>query len=223
MDSTFGHSKSLITLARLCWALALVAGTLSALPPKLPATAAKAAPALQEPARMDHPNIATAPPLPQPAPDQPPPGPQLYLHRGTLDLREGQQLAPVPSLAAVAPGPYAIIQLFGPVTPADRQALEQTGIELLEYLPDYAYLVRGTGVQRAAAARLPQVYGHTPFTLGDKLAPALLRAIARGDTGIWQVQIIGWRGEKRSLARDLGSMGLGTRAAATTPRACRCG
>jgi serine protease AprX len=208
MDSTFGCGKSLTTFARLCWALVLVAGALSALPPKLPATAAQVAPAFQGPARMDHPNTATAPPLPQPAPQQPPSGPQLYLHRGTLDLRESRQLAPVPSLAAVAPGPYAIIQLLGPVTPADRQALERTGVELLEYLPDYAYLVRGTGVERAAAARLPQVYGHTLFTLGDKLAPALLRAIARGDTGIWEVQIIGWQGEKRALARDLGRMGL---------------
>jgi serine protease AprX len=152
--------------------------------------------------------------FPQPMTHQPTPAPQLHLHRGTFDIRAARQLAPTSATAAAAPGSYGIVQLYGPITPADRQALEQTGVRLLEYLPDYAYLVQGTDAQREAAARLPQVYAYTSFTLADKLAPALLRAVARGDTSTWQVRIISWQGEEGTLARKLETLGLGRQVAA---------
>src|SRR5262245_11899041 len=83
----------------------------------------------------------------EPAPPLPPP--LLRLQRGVFDaaLGTGLSLAPQPEWAAPALGPYAIIQLRGPVNAADRVALERAGLTLLEYLPDYAYLVRGTEAQ----------------------------------------------------------------------------
>jgi hypothetical protein len=132
-----------------------------------------------------------------------PPNPQLRLHRGAFDAQTTQQPISTAALAAAASGPYAIIQLRGPVTLADRAALEQTGIKLLEYLPDYAYLVRGTAEQLAAAASLPQVYARTPFTLADKLAPHLLQALQRGDSDLGPVQLVGWPDDAEALARDL--------------------
>ena len=142
------------------------------------------------------------------APPQQTSNPKLHLHRGTFDAQQVTQLAPMSALAVVAPGPYTIIQLRGPVTAVDRTALEQTGIKLLEYLPDYAYLVQGTPAQLDAAARLPQVYARTSFTLADKLAPALLRAIARGDTELGQVRIIGWPDDQGLLKLDLQAIGV---------------
>ncbi len=121
-----------------------------------------------------------------------PPEPQLRLHRGTFDAATTEPAAPTSAFAAAAPGPYAIIQFRGPVAVADRAALEQTGVTLLEYLPDFAYLVRGAADQLDAAARLPQVYARTSFTLADKLAPALLRALALGATDFGPVQVVGW-------------------------------
>src|SRR5262245_2847106 len=77
--------------------------------------------------------------------------PRLRLHRAIFDARAASRGAPTAALAAAASGPYAIVQFGGPIASADRAALEQTGVTLLEYLPDYAYLVRGDADQLAAA------------------------------------------------------------------------
>jgi uncharacterized repeat protein (TIGR01451 family) len=132
-----------------------------------------------------------------------PDAPRLWLHRASFDARAPQRTAPTLTLAAAAPGPYAIVQLRGPITPDDRIGIERTGVRLLEYLPDYAYLVRGDAAQIDAAARLPQVYARAPFTLADKLAPALLHALARGETNVGTLHIVAWPGEERALQRDL--------------------
>lgn len=137
-----------------------------------------------------------------------PPEPQLRLHRGTFDAGITEPAAPTSAFAAAAPGPYAIIQFRGPVTVADRAALEQTGVTLLEYLPDFAYLVQGAADQLDAAARLPQVYARTPFTLADKLAPALLHALALGATDFGPVQVVGWPDDAGELARDLSAAAM---------------
>lgn len=72
---------------------------------------------------------------------QPASHPQLRLHRGTFDAQQINPQAGAAALAVAAPGSYTIIQLRGPIIVADRTALEQTSVKLLEYLPDYAYLV----------------------------------------------------------------------------------
>ncbi|HRQ38320.1 MAG TPA: S8 family serine peptidase [Chloroflexota bacterium] len=126
--------------------------------------------------------------------------PQLRLHRGVFDAQEPN--APTWGPDTPAPGPYAIIQFRGPISHAHKNRLEQTGVTILEYLPDYAYLVRGTAVQLDAAAALPPVYGRTPFTLADKLAPALLRAVDQG-AAIGPVRITGWPDDSGQLALAL--------------------
>ena len=63
--------------------------------------------------------------------------------------------------------------------------------------------MRGDTAQLAAAATLPQVERRLPFTNADKLAPALLRALARGDTTVGKLRIIGWPGDSGELQRDL--------------------
>ncbi len=135
-------------------------------------------------------------------------GPQLRLHRGTFDARTPDRAATPSGLAAVAPGPYAIIQFRGPIRAADRAALEQTGVALLEYLPDFAYLVRGTPDQLDAAAGLPQIYARSPLALADKLDPALLRAVARGAGSVGPLRVIGWEGERLTLEHDLRAAAL---------------
>src|SRR4051812_44403139 len=63
------------------------------------------------------------------------PRPQLLLNRSILAATPHSQAV---ERALTAPaGPYAILQLRGPIAPADRAALEQIGLELLEYLPDF--------------------------------------------------------------------------------------
>lgn len=141
---------------------------------------------------------------------QPAATPQLYLHRAILASGGAAQSSTlrVQALGAAAPGQRAIIQFGGPIAPADRAALERTGVRLLEYLPDFAYLVAGDAAQLAAAARLPGVYARAPLTLADKLAPALLRALARGDRALESVRVFGWPDDPAGPAPSLRTAGL---------------
>lgn len=125
---------------------------------------------------------------------------QLHLHRGTFDILQGSSTTASQSLAAVS-GPYAIVQFRGPITPTDRSGLEQLGVHPLEYLPDFAYLVRADATQLAAATRLPQVYGVAPFTVADKLAPSLLQALANGSSDVGNVRLVGWPDDRGTLAQ----------------------
>ena len=136
----------------------------------------------------------------QPAP------PLLRLHRGAFEATQATSSATPSSLLTAAPGAYAILQLRGPITLVDRTALESTGVKLLEYLPDFAYLAQGTPKQLAAAARLPQVYARTPFTLADKFAPAILRVLQRGENNFGPVHVIGWPDDNGALTHDLSAL-----------------
>ncbi len=136
--------------------------------------------------------------------------PQLRLHRGVFDALLPEEAANNLGPGTPAPGPYAIIQFRGPITRADRASLEQTGVTLLEYLPDFAYLVQGTAAQMDAAAALPQVYGRIPFTLADKLAPALLRAWQPGEASAGRVRVTGWASDSGQLARALAAVPFDT-------------
>src|SRR6266508_833098 len=104
------------------------------------------------------------------------PAPRLWLHRSILENAPRPPVVSALALAEASASPYAIIQFRGPIAHDDRAALEQTGVTVLEYLPDFAYLVRGSPAQLAMAVGLPQTYARVPFTAADKLAPALLRA-----------------------------------------------
>ncbi len=132
-----------------------------------------------------------------------PPSPQLRLHRGTFDAQDPEPFAGTQESGQPAPGPYTIIQFRGPITPADRATLKKTGVAILEYLPDYAYLVRGTDAQLAAAAALPRTYARAPFTLADKLSPSLLSAAQDGQNNVGRLKIVAWPGQDDQLARDL--------------------
>ncbi|HEY6042561.1 MAG TPA: hypothetical protein VIX58_10545, partial [Anaerolineae bacterium] len=133
-------------------------------------------------------------------------GPTLHLHRDLLNASPSSSRTQ--TLLARASDSLVLLQLRGPVTPADRAALERTGVTLLEYIPDFAYLVRGAPAQIALAANLPQVAGQAPFTLADKLSPALLRQMARGTNDPGRVTVSGWRGDRGELARDVAGAGF---------------
>ncbi|MFN8504279.1 S8 family serine peptidase [Kouleothrix sp.] len=125
-----------------------------------------------------------------------------------LDLQRTGVLAAAPGLAASPVAGYAIIQFAGPIATADRAALEATGAAILEYLPDFAYLVRGTPEQLDAAARVPHVYARQPFTAADKLAPALLRALAAGAGGFGALRVLPWPGQEQELGSQLRAAAL---------------
>ncbi len=132
--------------------------------------------------------------------------PQLRLHRGTFDAQEQGRFASSEVAGQAAPGSYSIIQFNGPVTAADRAMLKRTGVTILEYLPDYAFLVQGTEAQLNKAGILANIYARVPFTLADKLAPSLLGAIQNGQKDLGRQHIIAWPGQDEALARDLSAL-----------------
>jgi hypothetical protein len=129
--------------------------------------------------------------------------PPLRLHRAILESLPSNRSPIVGALLAGPAGPYSIVQFGGPIAPADRAALEATGVKLLEYIPDFAYLVRGTPEQLGRAAGLPAVVSTSALTPADKLSPALLQTLARGASDVGQVSTIGWPDDTGALARAL--------------------
>ncbi|MBV9789577.1 MAG: S8 family serine peptidase, partial [Chloroflexi bacterium] len=140
--------------------------------------------------------------------------PRLRLHRATFDAKTSRGPAVLDALAA-ASSSHAIVQFRGPITPADQAALAATGVEILEYVPEYAYLIHGDPAAIIAATRLPQLYAHAPFTPADKLSPSLLSALTRGDTVVGQLHIVGWPGDRGELERDLRSAAVNATGAAS--------
>ncbi len=119
--------------------------------------------------------------------------PQLRLHQDAYANRS--EYATHRSANNLLSAPYAIVQFPGPISSADRQALQATGVTILEYLPEYAYLIQGTSAELNTAVSLPQLYAAYPFTFADKLSPALLRAYHQGELNMGRVRIINWAGE----------------------------
>ncbi len=79
-------------------------------------------------------------------------------------------------LAAAVPSPYAVVQFAAPPLPAWRAALETSGVQVLGYLPDYAYLVRLPDGGRAALDGLPGVRWAGALLPAYRLDPALWAA-----------------------------------------------
>ncbi len=134
------------------------------------------------------------------------PPPLLRLHRGTFDAADPEQAARTLGPHEPAPGPYSIVQFRAPPSLKDRGELERTGVQILGYLPEFAYLVSGSPEALDAAAALRGIYATTPLTLADKISPGLLGALASGEQALGRVKIIAWEGREKEL--DLALSGL---------------
>lgn len=135
-------------------------------------------------------------------------GPLLRLHRGTFDAASRANVQTSVELAAVTPN-VAVIQFSGPIRSADRDALEATGVAILEYLPDFAYLVQGNEGQLATAAALPGVHARVPLLAADKLAPQLLGALSGGAAlQALEVAVQPWPGQGQQLTNTLLQLGI---------------
>lgn len=143
-----------------------------------------------------------------PAAAQSAPGPLLRLHRSTFDAASRAKVQATGELAAVMPN-VTVIQFSGPIQAAERDALAATGVSMLEYLPDFAYLVQGSEAQLAMAAALPGVYARVPLLAADKLAPQLLVALADGaEIEATEVSVQAWPGQEQLLTDTLLQLGL---------------
>ena len=92
-------------------------------------------------------------------------------------------------LTAVGDVDVHLVQVRGPVTEAGKQTLRAAGLELLDYVPNHAWIVRGDA---AVVARLQQ-QGHvlwsSPLHPAYRLAPELL-----GREGTMRLSVLGFTG-----------------------------
>jgi hypothetical protein len=80
-------------------------------------------------------------------------GPFIHLRVGSFDPRSGEPIAPagLRRLLVAGQAGLRLIQFPGPIQEAWYQAMLQAGLEVVTYIPDYAYLVWGDD---AAVGRL---------------------------------------------------------------------
>ncbi|MCK5944074.1 MAG: S8 family serine peptidase, partial [Planctomycetes bacterium] len=70
---------------------------------------------------------------------------------------------------------YFVVQLRGPVTDAQQQALAARGLDVLDYVPNHAFLVRGTKAQVAASAAANEIVWSSPLHPAWRIDPVLLQ------------------------------------------------
>ncbi len=102
-----------------------------------------------------------------------PPAPAVLQLQAGLVATGPQSNLLATGLTAYEPGVRYVVQLHGPLTPAQRGALAAAGVELGQYLPTNAYLVsRATG-QPAQLAALDFVQWLGRYENGWKLSPEI--------------------------------------------------
>jgi len=115
------------------------------------------------------------------APAAAPPGPVLRLQRGVFDPLRSKPV--LPAGLTVDDFPQAgraqtVVQFEGPIQPAWRQALEALGVQVLDYVPDFAFLVMADGAQREAMRGLTAVRYVGPWQPAYKIAVSLDQVMA---------------------------------------------
>jgi hypothetical protein len=100
----------------------------------------------------------------------------------SLKFAEFDTAGPAPVLPAdlVAPGlpagarGYFLVQVRGPVTEAGKQALRAAGLELLDYVPNHAFMVRATSADVQRAVNGGAAIWSSPLHPAYRIEPELL-------------------------------------------------
>ncbi|MBN1314009.1 MAG: S8 family serine peptidase, partial [Anaerolineales bacterium] len=105
-------------------------------------------------------------------------GPHIYLQAGEFDPLVDNEPSGLPKTLRTRAvdddtTAYQIVQFNGPITPAEREALDSRGVEILDYLPDFAYVVRMPGATRSTVQALPEVRWVGAYQPAYRLSPEL--------------------------------------------------
>lgn len=79
---------------------------------------------------------------------------------------------------------YFVVQMTGPITEAQKQALRQRGLDVLDYVPNHAFIVRGTSTQVAASLAGNDIVWSSPMHPAWRIDPLLLQQPLRGRLAI---------------------------------------
>lgn len=108
----------------------------------------------------------------------------IYLRAGVFTPARGEALSLAAGLSVSDYAPnqagYYLLQFRGPVEQAWKDEMAALGIELLDYIPDFAFKVRMNPAQAAQARQSANVAWVGVFQPGYKLNPEVLAASATG-------------------------------------------
>jgi hypothetical protein len=79
---------------------------------------------------------------------------------------------------------YFVVQMTGPISEQQKQALRERGMDVLDYVPNHAFIVRGTKAQVAASQAANEVVWSSPMHTAWRIDPLLLRQPTQGRLAI---------------------------------------
>ena len=97
---------------------------------------------------------------------------------------------------------YHLVQFHGPIAAERRDELRRLGIEVLDYVPDFAYVVRAGDGAMAALESLDDVRWSGRYLPAWRLAGSLAGLAARGDAGEDRFLVRGFAGEPSQALAD---------------------
>jgi hypothetical protein len=103
---------------------------------------------------------------------------------------------------------YYLVQFHGPVRDAWLESLRAAGLQTIQYIPDNAYLVRGTPAQfRSATVRRSEIrwtgLHHPAYKISDDLTWLLGRPIVKTQADRQRYRVAMFRAEEPAAARAL--------------------
>lgn len=133
------------------------------------------------------------------------PGPEtrILLNAGVIDTAAPEAQARRTAALPAAGKAMRLVQYPGPIQPGWYADLAGTGVKIVTYIPENAYLVWGTGAQLAAVRKLPDIQWEGDYTPFDRIDPG-----TKSPTGAYSVQLVEDETENPAtlaLARTLGT------------------
>ncbi len=111
---------------------------------------------------------------------------EIRLQQARFDPLRSAPALPEPLRVAtvgLAGHDYFVLQFHGPLRPSDRQWIESLGGEILDYVPDFALLVRMGPAARTALGENDRLRWSAPYWPGFRLAAELLGPALQGRSG----------------------------------------
>lgn len=113
----------------------------------------------------------------------------LSLKYGDFDTAGPAPVIPADLQVQAADARYHVVQLAGPVTEAQKQALRARGMDVLDYVPNHAFMVRGSAEQVAASLAAGEILWSSPLHTAWRIDPMLLENPLQG-----RVTVLGFDG-----------------------------
>lgn len=114
----------------------------------------------------------------------------LSLKWGDFDTTGAMPAIPADLMGRPAAGDdYYVVQMTGPITQAQKDALAEGGLDVLDYVPNNAFIVRATAAELAAGRAAGLFVWSSPLHPAWRIDPQMLRGQLKG-----RVTVLGFDG-----------------------------